>query len=502
MSPLPPIFWPVLPPVGGRSGAPEPAQRRALARLLGGIAPTPWGHHLRLHPRMPLAEFAAVAATGAADVEPFIARVIGGERAAMWREGAVALVRTTGTTGPSRLLPVTAAHRADLLAFARRLVLHQVRGGATPLPRLARWLLVTASTEVTSVGGLPAGYASALVQDALRRARPASALPDPDIAAAGPREARLDRLVAVARGARVGILFGAPADLVALLVRLVDLVGRPAGQIWPLLEEVAWIGAHLGPHRATIERLVARPVVFREVYGGAEGAFGADLRADGRLRLAGDRTVFAFDPVRGGGRRRLLHELADAPAGSRFEILVTTSAGLVQYRLGDVVETRPGPPVTVSVVGRVGELLSVAGEGLVPAEAQAALAGVAAVHGLDVLDWLAAPAPAPGPDGRPRHRFVVEGRSPVPEGPLGERLDAALVHLSAGYARARAEGRLGPVEIRLLPPGALDAYRAATWAPEGPVKARPFAVSWADALARPGAREALARLDEGSSGGW
>jgi hypothetical protein len=481
--------------------SPEAAQRRALARLLRRIAPTPWGRHLRLDARLPLSELADLPAIGVADALPFVARIIGGERDAMWTEGAVGLVRTTGTTGTARLLPLTSAHRGDLLAFARRLVISQIRGGAAPLPRLSRWLLVTASTEVAQIGGLPAGYAAALVQDAVRLARPASAVPHPDIAAVGSRAVRLDRLVAVARGARVGVLFGAPADLVDLLGRLSELVGRAAGEVWPTLGEIAWTGAHLGPHRAALERLIGRPVTFREVYGGAEGGFGADLRGDGRLRLVADRTVFVFEPI-GGGRRLLLHELAGTTPGSRFEVFVTTSAGLVQYRLGDVLEVQPGVPPAVSVVGRVGEVLSAAGEGLVPAEAQAALGGLAAAFGLDVVDWLASPAPAPDAEGRPRLRFVVEGRSPLPEADLAARLDAALARVSGGYAGARRAGRLGPVEVRLLPPGALDPYRAAAWPPGGPVKARPFAASWAALLERPGAGAVLSHLDEGTPGRW
>ncbi|HEX7126948.1 MAG TPA: GH3 auxin-responsive promoter family protein [Thermodesulfobacteriota bacterium] len=479
----------------------ESAQRRALARLLRGIAPTPWGRSLRLDPRMPLSDLVDVPPTGPGDVEPFVARIVDGERDAMWTEGAVGLVRTTGTTGGARLLPLTAAHRRDLLAFARRLVLSQVRRGAAPLPRLSRWLLVTASTEIARVGGLPAGYAAALVQDAVRMVRPASAVPDPDIAAVDSREARLDRLVAVSRGARVGVLFGAPADLVALLGRLSELVGRPVADVWPTLEEIAWIGAHLGPHRAALERLVGRPVAFREVYGGAEGGFGADLKGDGRLRLVAGRIVFVFEPV-GGGRRRLLHELAEAAPGSRFEVLVTTSAGLVQYRLGDVIEVRPGQPPAVAIVGRTGEVLSAAGEGLVPAEAQGALGELAATLGLDVVDWLASPAPVPDAEGRPRLRFVVEGRSPLPEADLAERLDAALARRSGGYAHARGAGRLGAVEVRLLPAGALEPYRSAVWPSGGPVKARPFAASWGALLERPGAGAVLAQLDEATPGRW
>jgi hypothetical protein len=473
------------------------AQRRALRRLLAAAAPTPWGRSRGLDPRMPLEEFASLPAAGAEEVAPFVERIVAGEREAMTVPGALALVRTSGATGPPRLLPITAAHRRDLLAFTRRVLVGELRSRRHSLPRIGRWLLVTASTEMRAVGGLPAGYLAGVFQDALRQAWPATALPDPDIAAAEAREERLERLVAVARGARVDVLFGVPADLVALLERLTDLVGRPAGEVWPTLEAVYWTGTHLGPARARIERLVGRPLAFHEVYGGAEGAYAADFRGQDRLVLVPDRLVFAFEPLCG-GRRRLLHELEAEPVGARFEMLVTNAAGLVQARVGDVVETAGGVPAGIAVVGRTDECLSLAGEGLVPHEAQAALGAVAAAGGLAVVDWIVAPAPDPGPPG---HLWVLEAEGQV--GPrLDHDLDATLRRVAPAYARARAAGRLGPPEVRLVPRGAFAAYRAAAWPPAGPSKARPFARSWAEAMARPGLGPLLAALPGRRSERW
>ncbi len=67
---------------------------------------------------MPLDDFAALPAADDAEVCPFIERFVGGERRVMSVAGAVGLVRAAGTSGPPRLLPVTAAHRSDLLTFA------------------------------------------------------------------------------------------------------------------------------------------------------------------------------------------------------------------------------------------------------------------------------------------------------------------------------------------------------------------------------------------------
>lgn len=502
---LGPLLWPAVARVRARLAAPQEAQREALARILADVAPTPWGRALGLDLRMSIEDFAALPATDDADIRPFVERITRGERRAMSAAGAVALARTAGTSGPPRLLPVTAAQRSDLLAFARRLLLGQLHASRAPLPRLSRWLLVTASTRIEPVGGLPAGYVSGLFQDAVRRARPAFALPDPDVADAEAREARLDRLLAVARGARVGTLFGVPGDLVALLERLTSLVGRPAGEVWPDLEEVYWTGSHLGAARVRIERLVGRRLAFREVYGGAEGGLGADWDGEGGLALLPDRVVFGFEPLDrtgGSGRRLLLHELAEAPEGARFELLVTTAAGLVHYRVGDVVEVASRRPLAVAVVGRVGERLSLAGEGLVPLEAHAALEAVARDRGVVVDDWVAAPAPDRGGDARPRHRWVLEAGAPpvAVTGPvrawpaLAAGLDGALRRAAPAYDRARAAGRLAPPEVFVVPRGAFGAYRAAAWAPGGPVKTRPFARTWAEVLARPALGPLLAEL--------
>jgi hypothetical protein len=142
-------------------------------------------------------------------------------------------------------------------------------------------------------------------------------------------------------------------------------------------------------------------------------------------------------------RPRLAHEVEP---GRTYAIALSSSAGLLRYRLGDRVEVvgRAGTAPCFRFVGRGDAVSDLCGEKLSGAFVDGAL--TQALQGRRPAFAMLAPSFAEGSD-RPHYRLYleldVEDRVAAE---VGRRLDEALTQ-SAPYGYARSLGQLGPVRV-------------------------------------------------------
>ena len=159
-----------------------------------------------------------------------------------------------------------------------------------------------------------------------------------------------------------------------------------------------------------------------------EGVVSVPVRGSNVLAVSSHVLEF-IDEAAPDARPRLVHEIE---IGGRYEVLLTTSAGLVRYRLGDRIEVTGASAATPTIrfLGRAGLVCDLVGEKL-----SAALVG-------PLLDDVAPGARfkmmAPDADGR-GYLLFVEGAADLDA--LTARVEARL-GLSHPYRYARELGQL------------------------------------------------------------
>ncbi|MFN0180917.1 MAG: GH3 auxin-responsive promoter family protein [Gemmatimonadales bacterium] len=153
------------------------------------------------------------------------------------------------------------------------------------------------------------------------------------------------------------------------------------------------------------------------------------------------RVFFEFEDENGG--LFLLHQLAE---GQRYEVIVTQSAGLARYRLGDRVEVTGlhGRTPCLRFVGRGHDTSDLVGEKLAEEFVRRALERVFPGEGA-----FAVLAPTPGDGERPGYRCVTNQCPGSPEA-VAERLEAAFGE-AFHYRQARFLGQLAPVSVEVRP---------------------------------------------------
>lgn len=242
------------------------------------------------------------------------------------------------------------------------------------------------------------------------------------------------------------------------LLLLLRTVGAAAKQIWPNLELlVSW----RSPMQASYLRLLAPWV---------EGVAARDyllMASEGILAIPDEdeksggilATIFTFfefiaeeDAESSNPTIYLAHELE---LGRNYLVVLSTTAGLYRYKIGDVVRVRAfrGQTPVIEFLYRAGSTCSLTGEKLTEAQV---------VGAVDELGWaLEGYLLLPARDGFPRYILLAEGTAPQQQSAAAEQLDRALAKQNIEYSAKRSSLRLEAPEVRWVASGSFAARRAA-----------------------------------------
>jgi hypothetical protein len=455
---------------------------------------------------VPLNDYAALAAN--------IQRIAAGEPDVLFPGRPPLFVSTSGTTGDPKLFPVTQAHQNQALRYVA-LLTPAARAAAVPglgFRRRTSTLMVASRTGRATAGGIPVGNPSgAGIRRILRFAPPFWAYPPavllvedypsalylhalfalraPDLGCLeaiycshvvswfgliGARGAELVadlaagtlspdlRLSAAERALLAPSLVADPARARAVAAELARGLDGIGTRLWPGLRVVSSVTS--GAFAASVPRLRALtgpgPAFYTTCFGATEGMVGINL--DGaepeHYALALGAAHFEFIPA---GEVDAAVPRAVGPGevepGAEYEVVLTTRAGLYRYRLGDIVRItgRYGATPVFAFAHRRGNVVDLVGEKTTEQHLRRAMDALAGERPGRLGEY----ALAPDLDRLP-YRYVVyaEWRGPATDpAPLAARLDALLGAANPAYVTlARQNGRLAPLELRLVAPGGFE----------------------------------------------
>ena len=439
------------------------------------------------------------------DLRGYLDRVVAGEGNVLTREKVESVLKTSGTTGPAKWLPVTRSWEKDV-ALGQSLWRLALIRDHEEVTRGKVLTVVSPAVEGHLPSGLPYGSNTGRMQAAqpwivrMRYAVPGEvfSISDPEaraytllrfalqasvtsITTANPSTLLLlarklrEHAESLAADLAEGSLARGPATLLqpeeqrSLARRLKK--GVPPedwrlARIWDLVCVQCWKGGSAPFFLERLPEALGREVPVREVgITASEGYFAIPLSDEdlgGVAWLGGHLLEFVDEE----GRVYWPWELQ---SGCQYRLVISTRAGLYRYDLDDVLEVVgwEGAIPRLRFVRKGCSMLNLTGEKLTEDQVSSAVGAVFA--GLQLRGFTAGHLLAEVP----AVVVGVEGLSMPLDPDLAPRLEAALCAANVEYQSKRESGRLGPACLRVLPPGTYDAYRAQRLeegAPEAQVK--------------------------------
>jgi hypothetical protein len=323
---------------------PAKAQEAALSSLLEGYSKTGYGKDHGAEGVRTREDFKrAFPICGYESFKPYIGKVMEGDDQALLPEAVVGWVMTRGTTGNSKVIPVTQTHLdLILLLGARGIVNHALRkpesgvlGGHVLNLNFPSQVSALRTRKGEEVYGYSSGtYAKFNPQFSGTQLVPKQEEIDALGGGIGKRdwEARFELVYQRAKGERIKSVMGVTPVITAFGRQVMGRHGKLPRDLWDMgglfCTSVAKIHTNYAP---ALRKLYGNADVV-ELYTATEGVFGQQL--DDNPYFSPNYDVYLFEVITGNGMK-MLHEMRAGEWGR----LIISGPLFPRYDIGDLVES-------------------------------------------------------------------------------------------------------------------------------------------------------------------
>ena len=435
----------------------EELQQRVLQRLLHKAAGTEWGKKydyasIRTYEdfkkRLPIQTYE--------EIKPYVERLRTGEQNLLWPSEIRWFAKSSGTTNDkSKFLPVSRESLKDT----------HYRGGTdavalylqqNPQSRFftGKGLILGGShapnlnTNHSLVGDL-----SAILMENLNPLVNYIRVPSKQTALMEHFEPKMEAIARETIHANVTNLSGVPSWMLVLIKHILEKTGKQSlEEVWPNLEVFFHGGVAFTPYREQYKEVIRSPRMhYVETYNASEGYFGTQSDpADPSLLLMIDYGIFyEFIPLEDVGKEQpRVYSLTEIELGKNYAMVISTSAGLWRYMIGDTVKFTSRNPYKFVITGRTKHFINAFGEELIVDNAEKGLARACAETGARITDYSAAPV-FMDEHAKCRHQWLIEfAQMPDSLEKFTRILDDTLKEVNSDYeAKRQNDLALQPLEV-------------------------------------------------------
>ena len=230
-------------------------------------------------------------------------------------------------------------------------------------------------------------------------------------------------------------------------------------RLWPNMTVICGIGNASFKSSADYVRSMAKDIPFDfSIYGASEGLVAACYQLnDTNMQLLTDSCFYEFIPI--GAPDSEAVTLDGVKTGEKYELLITTQAGLYRYRLKDVIEVRGfrGKCPLISFVYRKGQLFNIAGEKFSEEDARNTMEMLEKAHGVSVDHWVFYQDESVMPN---RYALLVESDADIDWDACIDELENYMGQCNKRYESQRAKAFIGRLAVQKQQPGTHDAWAA------------------------------------------
>lgn len=432
-------------------------QQRVLQRLTSMAAQTEWGrahHYADIHTyedfkrNVPIQTYE--------EVKPYILRLRAGEQNLLWPTEIRWFAKSSGTTNDkSKFLPVSLESLKDTHYRGGQDAV-AIYLGQNPDSRLfsGKALILGGShapnlnTNHSLVGDL-----SAILIENINPLVNLVRVPCKRTALMEHFEPKIEAIANETLRADVTNLSGVPSWMLVLIKRLLEKSGKQGlEEVWPHLEVFFHGGVAFTPYREQYKQIIrSSRMHYIETYNASEGYFGTQNDpSDPAMLLMIDYGIFyEFIPLEDVGKDHPhVCRLTEVELGKNYAMVISTSAGLWRYMIGDTVKFTRRDPYKFIITGRTKHFINAFGEELIVDNAEKGLAKACAETGAQVTDYSAAPVFMDA-NAKCRHQWLIEfARMPDDLQKFARILDETLKEVNSDYEAKRQNNlALQPLEV-------------------------------------------------------
>ena len=394
-------------------------------------------------------------------LKSYVDRVVTGEADILWPGRPLYYAKTSGTTSGSKYIPITKDSMPEHVKAARNAILSYIHETGKSAFVDGKMIFLQGSPVMTDKNGVQLGRLSGIVAHYVPSYLQKNRMPSWETNCIEDWETKVEAVIDETLPEKMSVISGIPSWVQMYFERIVQRTGKPVGEVFPDFNLFIYGGVNFEPYRPKFNQLIGREVDSIELFPASEGFFAYQDKQDekGMLLLLDAGIFYEFIPA-----DQFFEEnaprltIGEVEIGVNYVLIISTTAGLWAYNIGDTVAFTSTSPYRVIVTGRIKHYISASGEHVIGKEVEQAMREAAQEHSVVINEFTVAPQLAPQ-SGLPYHEWFVEyGETPKDPEAFAATLDLKMREQNTYYDDLITGKILQPLVITTVPENGFKAY--------------------------------------------
>lgn len=442
---------------------PVETQKRVFEQLLKKAANTEFGRDHGFSNIAGYREYAArVPVRDYEDLKPYVEKVVAGEKDILWPGKPIYFAKTSGTTSGAKYIPLTKESMPTHIDAARNAILCYINDTGNSDFVDGKMIFLQGSPELEEKNGIKLGRLSGIAAHYVPGYLQRNRMPSWETNTIEDWETKVEAVVDETLKEDMSVISGIPSWVQMYFERLQARTGKKVGEIFPNFNLFIYGGVNFEPYRAKFESLIGRKVDSIELFPASEGFFAFQDRQDEKgMLLQLDSGIFyefiKADEFYTENPRR--YTIGEVELGINYVLIISTTAGLWAYNIGDTVQFTSLAPYRVIVSGRIKHFISAFGEHVIAKEVEQAMQEATAGTGVQISEFTVAPQITPEGDQLPYHEWFIEfEEEPKDLDTFASALDRSLQRQNSYYLDLIEGKILQQLKISRVPANGFQQY--------------------------------------------
>jgi hypothetical protein len=348
------------------------------------------------------------------ELRPYVDKMLAGKSSVLWPGKPLYYAKTSGTTSGAKYIPLTKESMTTHIVAARDALLNYIHETGKADFVDGKQIFLQGSPILNKKEGNIIGRLSGIVAHYVPKYLQKSRMPSWETNCIEDWETKVDAIVAETLPENMTLIAGIPSWVQMYFEKLIELKDQAVGKTFQNFSLFVYGGVNFEPYRPMFEKLIGRKVDSIELFPASEGFFAYQDSQDskGLLLLLNNEIFYEFiKTTEFGETNPKRHTLEDVELGVNYVLILSTSAGLWGYNIGDTVRFVSLEPFRLVVTGRIKHYISAFGEHVIGKEVETAMEQACKDTEVHVKEFTVAPQIDPK-KGLPYHEWLVEFENP------------------------------------------------------------------------------------------
>ena len=310
------------------------------------------------------------------DIKIYIDKVLDGEKNILWPGRPLYFAKTSGTTSGIKYIPITNDSINTHINSARDSILNYIHKSGNTKIAYGKHLFIQGSPILKKENGILLGRLSGIAAHYVPKYMLKNRRPSWKTNSIQDWEKKIDEIVNETIDKNMTIIAGIPSWVQMYFEKILSKSKEKIGHQFPNFSLFIYGGVNFEPYRLIFDKLIGRNIDTIEVYPASEGfiAYQDELNDKSLLLLVNNGIFYEFieaSTFNDNNTKRF--SLKEVKKGVNYVIIISTTAGLWAYNIGDTVKFTSLNPYRIIVTGRINHFISAFGEHVIGSEVEKAL---------------------------------------------------------------------------------------------------------------------------------